>query len=333
KIQIIDAAGNYIGRDVNLQIVAAFDRLPRGVRHSNWCGNCFHGHNGVLPKLSIFISRRPAGYKRPLPLYNRRALRKSLERLASEPRFATRVKSLNLWAGQSRHIHFNFVTNLRLQVSEVAIAFSKRHQKFLIEVEFGGGIDGIHAILFVNRLAQNQSPTPCALFPEIDKTPGANNVAHYVMNWGALINFHFGLREGAIALHFYRATALKMQDAHALGETLFAHFDEFIGCALSPGGHHAAIVMPKAAKLLPHQGIPPENPVVNHLANRQALDHFVIHWNSRAKYETAAKVYTDSRIWRRRGRSGPPDFVSSRMCHRSSFSTSYATFYSAHVSI
>ena len=91
------------------------------------------------------------------------------------------------------------------------------------------------------------------------------------MHERALRDGHLGLRDGAVAGDVDRVAAEEMQDADALLEAGSADGDELLGAALEPGGHHAAVVVPDAAKALPVAGVAPHHPVLHHLADGVAV--------------------------------------------------------------
>src|ERR1019366_4041258 len=109
-----------------------------------------------------------------------------LERFAREPAFALRIERFNLRPCQSRHIELDLVTNLRLQIGEMAIAFRKFRQELRIETQLGRRIDGVHAILLVDGLAQHEAPASSAFFEKIEEAAGANDVAQDIVKRGAL---------------------------------------------------------------------------------------------------------------------------------------------------
>jgi hypothetical protein len=128
-------------------------------------------------------------------------------------------------------------------------------------------IDRIHPVLFVDRLAADDSPTSIPLFEEIIETAEADHIHQNVLHRRALVDGHLDLRDGAIAGDVAGPTAEQMKDIPALIEKPAACFNEFRGRSLESGGGHPAVRMPDGGKSLPVPGIAIEYPVFHKLTN------------------------------------------------------------------
>ena len=190
-------------------------------------------------------------------------------------RLPARVERFHFGAFQPRHVRLHLVADVALQVGQVAITFWETLQQFLIERQQLPGIHRIHAILLVNRLPQHDTPAAIALLEEIVEATRADHIARHVVHQRPLIDGHLGLRDGARAFDVRRKRALKVQDVHAALEAFAAHADKFVGCALKPGGHHVAVVMPHGAKSVPIAGVAPQHPIVHHSSNRKHFHQIV----------------------------------------------------------
>src|SRR5436190_15670042 len=89
-------------------------------------------------------------------------------------------------------------------------------------------IDRIHAVFFINRLPQGQSPSSGTLLEEIVKTAGADDVAEHLVHERALRNRHLGLGHGAPGGYFNRHAAQKVEDADAARPPLATDTDELV---------------------------------------------------------------------------------------------------------
>jgi len=85
------------------------------------------------------------------------------------------------------------------------------------------------------------------------------------------------LRDGSVAFEVDRRAAEEVQDAHAAREALAAHADELARGALEPRRHHAAVVVPHAGEALPVACVAPDDPVLDELADRDAVGGSIIH--------------------------------------------------------
>src|SRR2546421_10868969 len=71
-----------------------------------------------------------------------------------------------------------------------------------------------------------------------------------------------------------------MQDAHALLVTFLAYLDEFVARALKPGRHHLPVLVPNRAETVPHPRVAQHGPVLDKLANSEAVEQLISHQNS-----------------------------------------------------
>src|ERR1700683_1920918 len=106
------------------------------------------------------------------------------------------------------------------------VAFRKLAEQFRIERQAFRGIHRVHPILFVNRLAQYDSPPAGALLEKIVETASANHVAQDIVNGGALRDGHLGLRNSAVARLLYRNATHEVEDADAAIPAFPANADE-----------------------------------------------------------------------------------------------------------
>ena len=77
--------------------------------------------------------------------------------LAVEPRRPTSVKRLDLGALEAGHIILDRISNLGLEVGEVAVAFGEAPEKLGVERDGGSVIDRIEPVFLVNRPVQTTS--------------------------------------------------------------------------------------------------------------------------------------------------------------------------------
>src|SRR5436305_1484806 len=76
-----------------------------------------------------------------------------LQRFALEPAGALCIERVQFRPFEARHIGFDFVADLGLQISKVPIALRKTLEQRPIECELGRRIDWIEAVFFVNQPA------------------------------------------------------------------------------------------------------------------------------------------------------------------------------------
>ena len=48
EVEIVNAPRDHVRRDMNLDVVAAFNGLPCGVGNLDWCSSGFYSHDGVV---------------------------------------------------------------------------------------------------------------------------------------------------------------------------------------------------------------------------------------------------------------------------------------------
>src|SRR5215467_6373344 len=104
------------------------------------------------------------------------------ELLAPEPSRSRGVESLDFVAFERGHVALDGKADPGLRVGQVPIAFGELREQGRVERELHRRIDGIEAVLFIDRLAQNDRPYIVAPFEEIVKAPGADDVAGYAVN-------------------------------------------------------------------------------------------------------------------------------------------------------
>jgi hypothetical protein len=123
----------------------------------------------------------------------------------------------------------------------------------------------------------DETPPAVAAIEEVVEAAGAHDVADDLVDRRALGDRHLRLRDGAITHHVDRAPAEEVQDARPALEALPAHADELGGRPLEPRGHHPAVVMPDRREALPVAGVAPDRPVLDELADREAVSCHVCH--------------------------------------------------------
>jgi hypothetical protein len=67
------------------------------------------------------------------------------------------------------------------------------------------------------------------------------------------------------------------RNAHALGEPLLADPHEIPRRPLKPGGGHPAFLVPDGGKTLPIAGIAPHRPVLDEVADGEAIEELLVH--------------------------------------------------------
>src|SRR5271169_2645703 len=95
---------------------------------------------------------------------------------AREPALAAAVERFHRGAVEAGHVGLDLVADPGLEIGEMPVALGKLHQEDGVEFEPGGGIDGVEAVLLVDRLAQHQAPAPIALLEEVVEAAGADDV-------------------------------------------------------------------------------------------------------------------------------------------------------------
>ena len=69
------------------------------------------------------------------------------------------LKCEYLGALETRHVAFDGVADLGLNICEVTITLRKRTEQVCLEFKVGRRIDRVEAVLFVNGLTQHDAPT------------------------------------------------------------------------------------------------------------------------------------------------------------------------------
>src|SRR6266404_2568104 len=165
---------------------------------------------------------------------------------ATQPALAAGIQRFDFGSRQLRHVALDGVADLRLDVSEMAIALGKLGQFRLINDKSRGWIDRVDAILLINRLAQHNAPASFTFFDEVVEASGADHVAQHTLDVASLRDRHLCLRDRAVAGEVDGGSAQEMQDADALGPAFLRHADKLGGRTLKPGRHHHAIVVPNS---------------------------------------------------------------------------------------
>src|SRR5262249_48944549 len=112
--------------------------------------------------------------------------RGTLQRFALEPACPLRIKRVELWSFQAGHVGFHFVTDLALQISEMAIAFREMLEQVLVERKLGRRVHRIESVLLVNEPAQHQAPPAVAFLEEVVEAAGTDHVADDAVDRGTL---------------------------------------------------------------------------------------------------------------------------------------------------
>src|SRR6266536_4436758 len=162
------------------------------------------------------------------------AIASRLRRLPGKPSSAARIESLDLGPLQRRHVALDRKADPGLDIREMAVALGKLAQELRVQAQQRAGVDGIEAVLFVDRLPQNNRPDIVALGEEIVEPTGADHIAGDGVDLRALRNRHLGLRDRAVVGDVDRRSAEEMQDAHAAVPSLAAYLDEALRRSLEP---------------------------------------------------------------------------------------------------
>src|SRR3954464_1502349 len=96
------------------------------------------------------------------------------------------VEPLHRRTLQLRQTQLHLEAELRLQIRQVSIAFRKGLQKTLFQNELRRRVDGIHAVLLVDRLAPNDAPSATSFFEKIIEPAGAENVHGHIVDLATL---------------------------------------------------------------------------------------------------------------------------------------------------
>src|SRR5215471_2936102 len=97
----------------------------------------------------------------------------------------------------------------------MAVAFWKFRQHRVVEFQRDRWIDGIEAILLVDRLSADNCPLPRALFEEIVEPSPAGDVDDHFIARRPLTDVHLYLRDRPGACDFARPPGQRVQDVHA----------------------------------------------------------------------------------------------------------------------
>src|SRR5262245_50797345 len=159
----------------------------------------------------------------------------------------------------------------------MAITLGKARQKGGIEGKDRRRIDRIEPIFLVDRLSSDDRPSAVALFEEVIEASCAHDVGQDAVDQRPLIDRHLDLRDGPRGNDVAGESTEKMQNVDAFVEAFPADVDESRRGSLEPGGRHPSIRMPDRREAVPVGGVPPENPVLDCLADRQAIGSNLIH--------------------------------------------------------
>src|SRR4051794_17151678 len=163
---------------------------------------------------------------------------------AAQPRGAFGVELRNLRAAHPRKSELHIEPRLRLQVAEVPVALRKSCEQLAIERELRARLDGIEAVLLVDRLPANDRPALRSLLEEVVEPPRADRVDLHSVDRRALVDRHLRLRDRAPAVDLDARRAEEMNDAHAAIEARAPRLLK-LGCrSLEPRRGHPAVVVP-----------------------------------------------------------------------------------------
>ena len=139
----------------------------------------------------------------------------------------------------------------------MTVAFGKLGKECRVELERRARIDGVDAVLFIDRLAQHDRPALVPLLEKIVEATRAQHVAGDAVHLGPLRNGHLGLRNRTRLGDIDRRAAEKVQDADIFVPTFTTYFDEALGGSLEPRCHHAPFRMPDGAEAFPISRVAP----------------------------------------------------------------------------
>src|SRR5579872_5375679 len=131
-------------------------------------------------------------------------------RIASEPLLSTSVERFDFGPFQSGTDASDFVSDLRLKIGKVTIAWREACEHFLVERHCLRRVDRVHAILFIDGLPKHHAPAGVAPFEEIIESASAKDIANYAVNRSTLRNGHFSLSDGAVPRQINGSAAKKM---------------------------------------------------------------------------------------------------------------------------
>ena len=190
---------------------------------------------------------------------------------AAQPGGAAPIQRLDLRAPEPWHVSLDVVADPRLQVREMAVALGELAEQLAVELQSCARIDGSHPVLLVDRLAQHEAPAAVSLLEEVVEAAGAHNVDLDVVDDRPLRDRHLDLGDRPRARDLDRLPAVEVQDLHALLPPRLAPGDELVGRPLGPRRHHPPVVPPDRAEPLPVAGVAPDDPVLDQLADLQAV--------------------------------------------------------------
>src|SRR5262249_25139301 len=128
----------------------------------------------------------PPSFKIALPGARANPSRSRLIFLALKPGLALRIKRRKRRPIEPGKLVLDLVADLALQVGEVAAAFGKLRQMCRVEREPRIRLNRVDAIFLVGEPSQHDTPTAFALFQEIVKATGTDNIAKHALDLCAL---------------------------------------------------------------------------------------------------------------------------------------------------
>src|SRR6185503_19552815 len=140
-----------------------------------------------------------------------------------------------------------------------------------VELEARGGVDRVHPIELVDRLAEDEPPTTVALLEEVVEAAAARDVDLDALDLRTLVDLHLHLGDRAIPDDVGDLPTEDVVDPDALLPSRLAHRDELVGRALRPGRHHAAVVVPDRAEPLPVARVTEDHPALDQLADLEPV--------------------------------------------------------------
>ena len=156
----------------------------------------------------------------------------------------------------------DLVADPALQISEMAIAFGKLGQQFLIELQRRCRIDRIDPVLLIDRGGAARGPSGLSAFP------GNRRNARYRRHRTrrprprrAARSSSWSGRSARLPLMSMLDAAEDVHEAHAASQAFLADLDEFLVGALEPGRPHPAFLVPERAETVPQAGVAPHHPV------------------------------------------------------------------------
>src|SRR5262245_3522851 len=146
----------------------------------------------------------------------------------------------------------------------MAIAVRESLQKRSLQPDRRRRLDGIEAILLVDGLPPRDFPDTAALLEEVVEAPRARYVDEDAVDFRALHDRHFRLRDRARADDLTGKAAERMQDQDAALEAVAAGGYEIGRRSVKPGRAHHGVGVPHGREALPVAGVAPHDPLLDH---------------------------------------------------------------------